>query len=429
MKLLKQYNLVQLVVIICIVLITGAAYYQSISWVLTRQNDKDLKNVETEIVEYLHYNRRLPQMFNSKYQQITFTAIGMAAIKREFIDTVYFKKWDINNPKRLRYHEEGQFEAARGLITPVKVGNQLYKIVIIQSKAETEDLISIIFSITAGVILVLLLALLITNRLIINRLWKPFYIIMNELRGFNIASEGEVLALNTRTDEFKELNQVVITMTGKAKKDYQSLKNFTENASHELLTPIAGIRSKLDSLIQTDQFTAQQSNLLDDLYKGVNRLNRLNQSLLLLVKIENGLIRDRQLINLRELTEETISQFNDFISEKSIKLIKEIEPCEIVASPYLIEILISNLIANAIRHNYKGGKIIINLSRESFVIQNTGDKEPLAAAEIFNRFHKSPSSDGSGLGLTISHQICANFNFSLDYNFNKGLHTFTVHLV
>src|ERR1700743_2794651 len=199
MKLLKQYNLVQLVVIICIVLITGAAYYQSISWVLTRQNDKDLKNVETEIVEYLHYNRRLPQMFNSKYQQITFTAIGMAAIKREFIDTVYFKKWDINNPKRLRYHKEGQFEAARGLITPVKVGNQLYKIVIIQSKAETEDLISIIFSITAGVILVLLLALLITNRLIINRLWKPFYIIMNELRGFNIASEGEVLALNTRT--------------------------------------------------------------------------------------------------------------------------------------------------------------------------------------------------------------------------------------
>ncbi len=407
-------------------LLTGIAYYQAISWVLTRQKDKDLADEETEIYEYVNLNQRLPEIFETKHQQISFTKTASGSVKRLFIDTTYFKKWGKNNPKRRQYHALGQYEPGRGLITSVKTANQYYKVFIIQSKVETEDLIQIIFSITIGVILLLLIILFATNRLILNRLWKPFYNIMQELDLFNIADKKIIPQVETTIDEFKRLNNSVTNMSARAKHDYQTLKAFTENAAHELNTPIAIINSKLDLLIQTENFSKWQGELLTELYGGVLRLNRLNQSLLLLVKIENQLLDEKQQINLQEIAEGMINQFEDIYRNKGLRLTHQLERKEIYASRYLIEILFSNLIINAIRHNCAGGEIVVKLTDESFTIQNTGDNQPLDNERIFIRFHKSSGSEGSGLGLTISRQICENFNLSLDYKFNSPYHTFTV---
>jgi signal transduction histidine kinase len=426
MKLFATYNRVNLVTTIVIMLLTGIAYYQAISWILTRQKDKDLADEETEIFEYVNFNQRLPLNFETKHQQLTFTKTKPASVKRAFIDTTYFKKWGKNNPKRRQYHAVGDYEPGRGLVTSVTVAGQYYKVLIIQSKVETEDLIRIIFSITIGVILLLLIILFATNRLILNRLWKPFYNIMQELDLFNITDKKAVPELDTSIDEFKKLNNSVANMTAKAKHDYQILKTFTENASHELNTPIAIINSKLDSLIQTENFSEDQGKLLTDLYGGVLRLNRLNQSLLLLVKIENRLLDEQQLVNLHQLVEGMIVQLQEIYRNKGLKLTYKLEKKGIYASRYLIEILLSNLIINAIRHNRSGGAIIINLTNEKLVIQNTGEGEPLPEGKIFIRFHKSSGSEGSGLGLTISRQICENFNLLLDYSFYPPYHTFTV---
>jgi signal transduction histidine kinase len=249
---------------------------------------------------------------------------------------------------------------------------------------------------------------------------------MSELRLFNIADTHEIPKLNTSIDEFKELNNTVVDMAAKARLDYHDLKIFTENASHELLTPIAVINSKLDTLIQTENFSEHQSKLLNDLYSAVSRLNRLNQSLLLLVKIENRLVHDKQQVNLREMIEEMIIQFEEIFNDKGLKLVYELDDKEIYASRYLAEILLSNLINNAIRHNHNGGGINITLSNERLAIKNTGDNAPLQDEKIFTRFHKSSGSEGSGLGLTISRQICENFGFSLEYLFEGGYHVFTV---
>src|SRR6202012_1444433 len=115
MKLLARYNRVNLITTIIIMLITGFAYYQAISWVLTRQKDKDLEDEEMEIYEYVALNHRLPQTFETKHQQITFSEASPNSVKREFADTVYFKKWDKQNPKRYKYHADGDYEPGRGL--------------------------------------------------------------------------------------------------------------------------------------------------------------------------------------------------------------------------------------------------------------------------------------------------------------------------
>ena len=111
--------------------------------------------------------------------------------------------------------------------------------------------------------------------------------------------------------------------------------------------------------------------------------------------------------------------------DKNLKLTYTVDDKEIFASRYLAEILLSNLISNAIRHNHTGGEIRINLTADSLIIQNTGDDLPLQD-EVFTRFHKTSGSEGSGLGLTISKEICVNFGFSLNYKFLDSYHTFIV---
>jgi signal transduction histidine kinase len=413
MKLLTRYNRVNLIAIIVIILITGGAYYEAISLILVNEKDTSLEVEEQEIFDYVKSNHQLPQVFESQDQQINFTPVPKNSVKREFVNTVYYKK-----------HNEP--ESGRGLISAIRIDNVTYKILIVESKVETEDLIQIIFGITIGVILLLLLALIIINRLILNRLWQPFYNILNELKLFHVADSRSIPPLENAVDEFHELHSEVSAMATRVKQDYQRLKSFTENASHELLTPIAIINSKLDTLIQTERFDENQSRLLTDLYGAVNRLSRLNQSMLLLVKVENKLLKDDHQVNLKILTEEMIIQFEEIFASKNLKVTYELSEKEVYANPHLIEILLSNLFSNAIRHNHNGGEVKISLTNNYLTVENTGDEHPLQEEDIFTRFHKSSYSEGSGLGLTISRQICENFNFNLHYYFQAPYHQFKI---
>ena len=426
MKLITRYNRVNLLTTVVVMLITGIIYYQAISLILISQLEKDLVVEENEIFESVSLNHHLPQVFKSNDQQITFTEAEPGSVKRQFINTIYRNYDNVKYAKRHHHHHKEEFETGRGLITSVTVGDKYYKVLIVVSTVEAEDLIKIIFGITAGVILLLFVTLYVTNRLLLNRLWQPFYDLLKELRLFNITDNKDIPLEKTNIDEFEELNQAIIGMSTRVKSDYKELKTFTENASHELLTPIAVINSKLDTLIQTDSFSLKQSKLLSDLYSAVSKLTRLNQSLLLLVKIENRLLESNEHIDLKLHIQDMLIQFEEIFLDKELKVSSDLGEKELVTSTYLVDILLNNLLGNAIRHNLAGGEIRIKLTDELLVIQNTGATEALRHDEIFTRFHKSTESEGSGLGLTISRQICENLNFTLNYSYQSPYHTFTV---
>src|ERR1700743_784268 len=241
MKLLAKYNRGNLLTTIVGMLITGIIYYMAINWILTNKIDKDLAVEENEVFEYVNVNQELPQVFESKDLQITFTEATPGSVNRSFINTLYKRVQDKDDEQheekvrhRHRHHGE-EFESGRGLISSVTVGDKFYKILIVESKVETEDLIKIIFAITAGVILLLLITLSVTNRLLLNRLLQPFYNLLKELRLFNVADNKDIQPVTTTIDEFDELNQAIISMSTRVKSDYKDLKTFTENASHELL--------------------------------------------------------------------------------------------------------------------------------------------------------------------------------------------------
>ena len=425
MKLLNKYNRVTLVTTIVVMLVTGVIYYFAIQLILINDVDKDLEVEENEIFEYARQNNSLPQVFESNDQQISFYEVQPGSVQRHYLDTLY---QTTPGPGRRRHHHHERYESGRGLITSVTAGGKYYGALIVKSTVEADDLVKIIFAITIAVILLLLITLFIINRFLLNRLWQPFHKLLKELRLFNIADNHDIPQLNTSIDEFKELSTAVTSMSSRVKSDYKDLKAFTENASHELLTPIAVINSKLDTLLQTDNFSPQQSKLLNDLYSAVSRLTRLNQSLLLLVKIENHLLGGNEQINLRLMIEELIIQFEEIFQDKGLKVNYELEDKELHANPYLIDVLLNNLLSNAIRHNHHGGSINIRLTGDELTIKNTGDETALQIDQLFKRFHKSSSSEGSGLGLTISKQICDNLGYTLDYDFSGHLHTFIVKL-
>jgi signal transduction histidine kinase len=413
MKLFAHYNRINLLTTIVVLFITGIIYYQAISYILNHQVDKGIITEETETFNYIKEHNALPEPADSKYQRVSYLAVEQP-VKRHFTDNVFFNK------------KENENEAGRALTTSARVNGLIYQITIAQSKVETEDLIRIVFGITIGVILFLLLILFIINRFVLTRLWKPFYNTLQQLQVFNLSDGNEITNQQTNIDEFNELNKAVTQMSHRVKTDYKDLKAFTENASHELLTPIAVINSKLDSLIQTGDYNEEQSRLLTDVYGAVSRLSRLNQSLLLLVKIENKLVNDEQAINLKPLINDKLSQFKELFADKQLYFECQLTEKQLSASLYLVDILLNNLLSNAMRHNYKQGRILIDLTADKLLIKNTGADNALAVGDIFKRFNKSSASEGTGLGLTICKQICDNYGWSLLYHFDTPYHTFTI---
>jgi signal transduction histidine kinase len=413
MKLFDKYNRINIGVTIVIMLVTGIVYYYTISHILTGQIDKDLVLEENEVFSYVSKNHRLPNIYESDHQQIVFTPLGEKKTERRFLDTTYH---DL---------DEKDLEAGRALISSVKVAGHNYRVLVTQSKVETEDLIQIIFLITIAVIVTLLTILLILNRVILKSIWKPFYKVLLQLKEFSLANHANIHSSPSNIDEFIELDQAVISMADRVKSDYENLKAFTENASHELMTPISIINSKLDTLVQTDEFTDKQSKLLNDIYGTVTRLKRLNKSMLLLAKLENGLINDQSEVDIKDVLEESIYQHEELLQQLNIRLTTNLHNKKVRANKSLMEILCNNLLSNAIRHNYQDGELSVLLSPEKLTVCNTG-KGSFDFRQVIKRFHKSDGSEGIGLGLTLCKQICDNYGFTLAYQPDGKLHAFSI---
>lgn len=415
MRLAQKYNRVNLFTSLIILVLSGAIYYFAIHYILTNKLDNDLKIEEEEILASVREYHKLPLPSDFKDQKVIYHELKKGdTTDRSFSNTWYY------NP------EEKETEPGRSLNTSVKLGEKDYAVTITKSSLEAEDLVRLIFLITLGIIMLLLISLTIVNHFVLNSLWRPFYEILKQLKAFNLADKNEFSVQHTQIDEFQELNQSVISMSSRVRQDYKELKSFTDNASHEMMTPLAVINSKLDTLIQTESLTDKQGELIEDVYLAVNKLSRLNQSLLLLAKIENNLIKDEEDIALDNLLAQKLRQFNELFIANEIEVEKHLEPQQLHMSKYLADILLNNLINNAIRHNKQHGKIKIELQAGLLTIYNTGSQKALNGHSVFERFYKDASSEGTGLGLAITSQICNLYQYKLSYSYRAEHHIFSL---
>jgi len=414
MKLWAHYNKASTIITISVLLAGAVIYYFAINYIAQQQLNRDLTEEFEEVEDYVKLNGQLPKQADFDEDQTTFLKTSKDTLKTRYFDTAY------SDPK------EKKTEAGRAVRGLVSLKGQHYLTTITISREGTEYLIQIIGAITLALMVGLLIILFITNRYILNGLWRPFYDTLNALKTFNISDSNTFHLKNNKVDEFNDLNHVVETMSLRVKTDYVNLKHFTENASHEMLTPLAVITTKLDTLIQDETLKPEQFEQINDIYSAASKLSRLNQSLLLLVKIENKLLDDAEELSLDGLISQKTRQFNELAQSKDIRINEHLGEKNITASKYLIDILLNNLFSNAIRHNSNDGWLIITLTTDKLIFQNTGCEKPLDADILFERFQKGQKSEGTGLGLTIVKNICNLYYWDINYSFEHSMHTFTI---
>ncbi|NTE00383.1 sensor histidine kinase [Agrobacterium tumefaciens] len=414
MKLSTRYNRVNILTSSIILIITGIIYYFFIHLILTNKLDKDLAVEENEIRQYTHTYQKLPLPASYLDQQVSYRELpGNANDIREFSYTTYLNQ------------KENEQEPGRSLVTTIHLKGKNIQVTITKSRVESEDLVRVILLITLGVTIILLVSLFLINRFVLSRLWMPFYNTLKRMKSFEVTKMEAVSEDTTKIDEFIELNQSVNAMADRVKQDYRELKSFTDNASHEMMTPLAVINSKLDSLLQTEPFTAQQGALLEDVYQATGRLSRLHQSLLLLAKIENNLITDAQELDLKDHVESKLRQFQELFERDHLTAEVRLSHKMVIMSRYLADIVLNNLFSNAVRHNVQNGKIVIELSKTALVVSNTG-KNFNNTDRIFDRFSKSAESEGMGLGLAITQQVCNLYGYHITYEEINGMHQFSI---
>ncbi|MEP6926873.1 MAG: HAMP domain-containing sensor histidine kinase [Ginsengibacter sp.] len=416
MKLLAKYNRVNVLATIIVLLLSAIIYYFFIKAALIHQLDKSLKVEEREITDYIKENNQLPEPSNSKDEQENYSQANETKVNRKFSSVDLFNK------------EHNEYISYRQLEFPVTVSGKLYKADVRKSQVETEDLIELILKITLAIVMLLLITLFLINRFVLSKLWKPFNSTLYQIKQFNLSGTDEMQLQQTDINEFTELNTAVSFMTKRASHEYNEIKNFTENASHEIQTPLAIIKSKLELLSQSESLKEDHMNTIQSVYETANRLSKLNQSLILLTKIDNRQFSETEKVDLSTLIVDHLNNYEELINAKQIIVTKNIEPnVNVTMNETLAEILIVNLMTNAIKHNIDSGSIQITLSKKYFSISNTGNKLQSEPSELFERFKKDRvNSDSLGLGLSIVKKICERYGYEISYDYSSLMHTTTI---
>jgi signal transduction histidine kinase len=412
MKLFTQFSRVNIVASILALLIGSIGFYFTMRYVLIGQLDDSIRVEEAEILDIIRTRGQLPPPSDYHDQHISYEPAN-ALVQRHYINTT-----------RNNHHHRA--EPYRELIFSAPVGSQLYTVTVGVSEEATEDLLALIMTITAGMILLLFGTLFLANRLLLRRLWKPFYQTLAGMRQFNLSSRHPLPIRDTAIDEFQDLDEAARQMTGQILKDYEMLKGFTDNASHEMQTPLAIINSRLDLLIQDHDLAETHHRPIQAMYDAIGRLRQLNQSLLLLTKIENQQFTRSDSIDMAPLIEEKLVQLEDPLRDRHLVVHKDLDRLHLPINGYLADILLNNLLLNAIRHNQDGGDLSIRLRESSLRITNSGPVLSFDPATIFDRFVKGAHSGGTGLGLAIVRQICDNYHFPIGYSYQDKMHVFEI---
>lgn len=324
---------------------------------------------------------------------------------------------------------ENEDEPYRLLNTPIIINKRPYLFSAKINLVDNKDLILSTVIIFTIVILFLLTGLFIITKRLSITLWKPFYKTLEQIEKFEIDKNSNAQLTGNNIDEFNRLNIALNKLIERNTLIYNSQKEFIENAAHELQTPIAIFKGKLEILLQRSDVTEEQFEILDKLNDATIRLNRLNKNLLLLSKIEGKYFDNPENVILNDLINNQLDFFKEQALLKKVAIdVKFVSNITVKTNLFLSEVLISNLFLNAINHNVNNGVVNVVLDENSLIFSNTGISKSLATDKLFDRFSKvNPSSKGNGLGLSIIKKIIDNNNWTIDYKFNNNLHIFQIH--
>ncbi|WP_114748563.1 sensor histidine kinase [Pleomorphovibrio marinus] len=319
--------------------------------------------------------------------------------------------------------EEKQLKASRSF----KIANRHYRISYYNLVIEAEDITETVVYTMLVVFFIQLVFLGIFFRGISNWILRPFQHTLQKIQQFNFQTNRPLHFQKSSISEFNQLNEFLERMTQKLLKDYRQIKEFSENISHEIQTPAAVVSGKLENLMNLEM-TEEQAHLIYGAYENNERIHRIVRSLSLLAKLENEEFEPPSQIDFSEILLKNIELLSELVNLSELSLETDIKPkIRMKIHPYIAEIMISNLLGNAIKHNNKGGWIKIHLGLHQLKIENSGASIQHDPGELIQRFKKeSHNPESVGLGLAIVNQICKTYEFKMSYSPVGNIHTTTI---
>ena len=419
MKLLSYTYRKLALLLFLLMAVWGVLFYYAIIDEVVDETDDTLENYGEILMESALHDPSILETEGSLMSFYKFTPISEEEgrhYRQVFYDaTVYIELEDEDEPVRV-------------MCTAFRMPDgQYYELKLMISILERDDMVEAMLWYRGALFLLFLLCTSIGIQLVLKGVFRPLHRLLDWLHCIQPGKEVPPLDNPTKIREFRQLSDAALDMGNRSYKAYEEQKQFIENASHELQTPLAIVRGKVELLAESEGMTEQQMEQLDEIYATLGRAVKLNKSLLLLSRIENGQYTEMEDVSVDEILDELLPDLMDIYEHKQVRLIRkrEEQPFIIRCNHSLAQILVSNLVKNSLLHNREGGELQVLTTPTSLVIKNTGDV-PLDGEKLFRRFYHGMDGkkDSTGLGLAIARSIALSSSLKLTYEWQDGMHTF-----
>ncbi len=419
MKLLSYTYRKLALLLFLLMAVWGVLFYYAIIDEVVDETDDTLENYGEMLMESALHDPSILETEGSLMSFYKFTPISEEEgrhYRQVFYDaTVYIELEDEDEPVRV-------------MCTAFRMPDgQYYELKLMVSTLERDDMVEAMLWYLGVLFLLFLICTSIGIQLVLKGVFRPLHKLLDWLHRIQPGKEVPPLDNPTKIREFRQLSNAALDMGNRSYKAYEEQKQFIENASHELQTPLAIVRGKVELLAESEGMTEQQMEQLNEIYATLGRAVKLNKSLLLLSRIENGQYTEMEDVSVDEILDELLPDLTDIYEHKQVRLIRkrEEQPFIIRCNHSLAQILVSNLVKNSLLHNGEGGELQVLTTPTSLVIKNTGDV-PLEGEKLFRRFYHGMDGkkDSTGLGLAIARSIALSSSLKLTYEWQDSMHTF-----
>ena len=411
MRLILKFTLLFLLISLGVFFLGGVITYQVVKEEIDEEQERFLKERLEYVTRMIERRQPTENFIRDKIQIYPLLNAGEET-EIQYSDTIVMH----STLERLEPHIK--------LDVTREVKGKLYRISIYDLIVEEDDIVESVKESMITFYLLLTVIMLMVGGVASMYLFRPFNGTLERIKSFRLDQQQPIKLKKSSTIEFNKLNGFLEEMTGKIQKDYQSLREFTENASHEMQTPLTNAIGKLELLLSSGNLLEDETSKVIATLGSLKHLSKMGQSLNLLTKIDNREFESIAPVNFSKELGAAIDNFKELMDLKSISLQCEHKQDVMVSmDATLTAILINNLLSNSIRHNREHGFIKTLLDDSRLVICNSGTSLAVAPETLFERFKKDrQKGDGLGLGLAIVKRICDASGFSVSYTCEKEEH-------
>ena len=283
-----------------------------------------------------------------------------------------------------------------------------------------------IIMVVAWIFVFIIITIIFFGELITRKLYTPFFYLLDQMKAFDVRSNQHLSPMPTSIAEFSQLNSLFLKTSEQSVSHYNALREFTQNLSHELQTPMANMKGKIELLLNSE-LSEEQMVALSSMYDELDRVSSINRSLILLMSLDHHNVTD-EVVNFSEVLNAILPNFEDIISMNNLELKTALKPYVYVKiNSLLANLIVNNLVSNAIKHNRENGQLEIELNDQEFIIKNTGYDQEFSNDIIFNRFVKGKHNAQSiGIGLALVKKVVKVYGYKIDYSYDGFWHIFKI---